>query len=360
MKDQVRHTLATLKEDFGDEIFTNSARFRGAISDVPIAAYEKRIRHLLKLAICDMRAYNRLETSKAYETSLAMQNLITEMSVDYDIKKDAAKIVIECIAELLGIVPVVRKSPPKSTLILEKGENLNLKPPMSTDSLPPPPASLAGTSSAPAAVIPLQSVRTKKGAVIRVGDVFPLGGYTWQIVKLNYDYSALIISKTIISKLAYHNRKAEITWETCDLRKYLNNDFYKEFSAKEQSRILATHLKNPNNKKHNIPGGNDTTDKIFLLSIDEAHSYFKTDGHRVAKFEGSPIWWWLRTPGEHKDHTAYVHPEGNINFSGAASAYIHGKVYGGGFLGYRIGGVRPALMVNLEEALVTRERILEI
>ena len=66
-----------------------------------------------------------------------------------------------------------------------------------------------------------------------------------------------------------------IIWETSDLRKGLNDDFYNEaFDKDEQQFIYETKVENPNNHWTVIEGGNDTIDKVYLLSFDEICKYF--------------------------------------------------------------------------------------
>ena len=51
---------------------------------------------------------------------------------------------------------------------------------------------------------------------------------------------------------------------------YLNGEFYNRFSENEKARIAETRVITNNNPwRQNINGGEDTTDKIFLLSIEE-------------------------------------------------------------------------------------------
>jgi len=84
-----------------------------------------------------------------------------------------------------------------------------------------------------------------------------------------------------------------------------------------------------------VSGGNDTTDKIFLLSIDEANAYFTDDSSRIApNTMGDPAWWWLRSPGVAANYAAGINYGGDIAISGSS-------VSNGG------GGVRPALWLNL-------------
>ena len=67
-----------------------------------------------------------------------------------------------------------------------------------------------------------------------------------------------------------------VTWETSGIRSYLNGDFYDEaFSDIEKQYIQSKYIINE--------GENNTNDKIFLLSLDEANKYFKSDMERKTK-----------------------------------------------------------------------------
>lgn len=86
---------------------------------------------------------------------------------------------------------------------------------------------------------------------------------------------ALLLSKYILDCKNYNNIHADVTWETCDLRKWLNTDFYnKAFSNNEQSLIKETNLVNSNNSEYKTLGGATTNDKVFCLSEDEIRKYF--------------------------------------------------------------------------------------
>jgi len=101
MRDQIEKALQALKDHFGTAIFTNPQQFKSALADTPIENDAKKIRHLLNVAMRDMKAYARLKSDLANNPFL-VDNLIAEMSADYDINTDSSRAVIECIAELLG------------------------------------------------------------------------------------------------------------------------------------------------------------------------------------------------------------------------------------------------------------------
>ena len=58
-----------------------------------------------------------------------------------------------------------------------------------------------------------------------------------------------------------------VTWESCELRQWLNGTFYEiAFSPAEQAHVLTTTLKNTE--------GADTNDQVWLLSSEEFYAYF--------------------------------------------------------------------------------------
>ena len=139
----------------------------------------------------------------------------------------------------------------------------------------------------------------------------------------------LLITKKGIAQRPYHSTQGTVTWETCSLRKWLNEEFLeKGFYDLERSMIQETAVKahpNPNNKTN---PGKDTQDIVFLLSITEAKEYFKTDKER-----SSGDWWWLRSPGIDSNYAVRVDPVGSVRESGNLVSYGNSVV-------------RPALWVK--------------
>ena len=144
------------------------------------------------------------------------------------------------------------------------------------------------------------------------------------------------------------------TWEDSNLRKWLNTEFYNTAFSDEEKRIIAmTEVATPNNPQFGTKGGLVTTDKIFLLSVQEVLHYLPdaesrkavpTDyaiSHGIILSQQSSIaglqtcWWMLRTPGEKQNMNAGVLGNGEIGIRG------HNIL----FNGY---GVRPALYINFD------------
>lgn len=200
---------------------------------------------------------------------------------------------------------------------------------------------------------------------INIGRVISFGGYHWRVLDVKNN-AALIITENIVEQRAYHNAYTDITWADCSLRAYLNNEFYHRFTAAEQSRIIPVLNQNPDNQWYGSKGGADTTDRIFLLSVEEAVCrYFgdsssklyhpgknqrywfqrKDDNNsrRAARLEGrnGKAWWWLRSPGRVSVKSVYIHGDGNIGIQG--NNVLKGNVSDGECKG----GVRPALWLTI-------------
>ena len=189
---------------------------------------------------------------------------------------------------------------------------------------------------------------------MKKGDIIKFGNYPqdingskspieWLALDVN-ENEALLVSRYGLDCKEYHNVSTDITWEDCDLRKWLNNDFIKSaFSEEEAKKIKVSELKNKDNPKYGIKGGNNTKDRIFCLSITEAEQYFRSDNERQCKptvyarkqglyVENDCCFWWLRSPGDGQFEAANVITIGVIDPFGY-------DVNGGG------NAVRPALRI---------------
>ena len=169
----------------------------------------------------------------------------------------------------------------------------------------------------------------------------------WLILKKS-GTKMLLISKYGLDCKPYHNQIfVDITWENCDLRKWLNGEFIKNaFTADEQKKIAVTKLANDNNAEYGTLGGNSTEDRVFCLSFAEAESLFKDNKSRECEltsyasgkgcFKSSynHCSWWLRSPGSLQSFSTYVRLTSSLCSVGVYVSY-HGNA------------VRPALWVNL-------------
>ena len=152
----------------------------------------------------------------------------------------------------------------------------------------------------------------------------------------------LLISEYALDCKPYNEEYEDVTWETSSIRRWLNGEFMRiAFTGAEQELIAEITVENSNNSEYGTKGGEDTNDKIFLLSVDEAEKYFASDEARdcaltaYAIANGASGFWWLRSPGHGQDSAARVGSDGGVVTSGY-------NVDFGSF------AVRPALWVNLE------------
>ena len=185
---------------------------------------------------------------------------------------------------------------------------------------------------------------------------------------LDYDAAsnrALIISRYGLDAKPYNTEYDIITWEKCTLRTWLNNDFLNAaFTTQEQKGIVLTAVDNSKSQgssRWDTNGGNNTQDKIFLLSYAEANKYFgvtwedsnnmksrvtptayalkagASTSDSITTADGAKAgWWWLRSPGSSRRNAAIVDIDGFPR-----NSYVRNDS----------GCVRPALWINLESGI---------
>jgi hypothetical protein len=172
---------------------------------------------------------------------------------------------------------------------------------------------------------------------------------------------ALLLSRYGLDTKPYNEKYVDITWEKCTLRTWLNGTFLsKAFTAQEQKGILTTTVDNSKSQGYSewTSGGNNTEDRVFLLSYAEANKYlgvtrydsentksrvaptayalaqgaYTIDSNMTVDGAAAGLWW-LRSPGRFQVFAADVGTGGSLGNS---------NVDGGS------GCVRPALWINLE------------
>ena len=198
----------------------------------------------------------------------------------------------------------------------------------------------------------------------------------WIVLDRNGN-NALLLSKYIIDFMCYNDTTdiKDTTWEKSTLRKWLNNTFLRNaFNENEQTCIIVSYILNNSNPDWGTDGGNNTSDKIFCLSVDEVIKYFDNPEAFGATAKGSKFsatrptnyainknigiyknlvnngtaWhkgngaYWLRTPGLRKNHAIKVNYGGTFSFSGSfVNKWVDddkSNIYP---------GVRPALWVDI-------------
>ena len=160
----------------------------------------------------------------------------------------------------------------------------------------------------------------------------------------------LVLSKYALDAQQYHTSKEDVTWETSTLRQWLNEDFVNSaFSGIEKSMIPTVMVSADKNPEYDTSQGNETQDKVFLLSMKDANEYFslgkkmictpteyaRGQGVYCDAFQEYLCGWWLRTSGGNQESASYVFGE------------IDG-VHGYGLdVDYDACGVRPALWIDV-------------
>lgn len=196
----------------------------------------------------------------------------------------------------------------------------------------------------------------------------------WRVMSINGDDVFLLAENGLDCK-QYNETYEDVTWENCTLRKWLNDTFLNTaFSLTEQEAIRTTEVFNGVSYLDTDRCGNNTSDKVFLLSVPEAinSSYgFWTNctltetrsckPTEFAKQKGAwsktgitsdapfTTWnigsggWWLRTPGYRSKSAAAVMSDGYANIASDADKMVLG-VYG-----VSTGNVtvRPAVHISL-------------
>ncbi len=142
------------------------------------------------------------------------------------------------------------------------------------------------------------------------------------------DDRALVISRYALDCRRYNEELHSVTWETCTLRGWLNGSFLNEaFSEEELALIRTMTVSADKNPQYSTDPGNSTSDRVFLLSIDEVNRYFAYDAARgceptpYAVAQGCYVnngycWWWLRSPGDNRSDAAGIDCDGAVSYYG--------------------------------------------
>ncbi|MDO4620868.1 MAG: DUF6273 domain-containing protein [Lachnospiraceae bacterium] len=188
----------------------------------------------------------------------------------------------------------------------------------------------------------LHAVKVKRERY-SVGNTVSFGSYhtgkekkaiEWIVLDVKDD-QVLMISKNVLDQKSYNTEREEPAWETCTLRKWLNNDFINAaFTTAEQASIVTSTVKAKENLRWHTNAGKDTKDKVWLLSDSEVNTYFCDDTARKCQTTDSKnSWWWLRSHGSNDRCAASVRSDGSLHRKGNHV--------------YNTNGVRPALVINL-------------
>ncbi|MCR5768493.1 MAG: DUF6273 domain-containing protein [Lachnospiraceae bacterium] len=184
-----------------------------------------------------------------------------------------------------------------------------------------------------------------------------------------------VVSKYVLDSLPYNYEYKGVKWETCTLRKWLNDNFYNAaFNKEEKALIKTTTGEDFDNPGEKTPGGNDTKDKIFLLSkldmINSDYGFseaYETEdvnrrcaptayaiargvwdsGYKTKEGEAACFQWWVRSFDEYFScFEEFVYGSGLVDTPGD-HVYFDYMGGGGDKVNETVNGVRPALVINL-------------
>ena len=195
---------------------------------------------------------------------------------------------------------------------------------------------------------------------VDIGDTYIFGSYEqdnntyngkeeieWIVVD-KQGSRVLLVSRYALDCQKYNVVKTDITWEDATLRRWLNGTFINTaFTDAEINKICDTYVETKDNPYFDTVGGNDTTDKVFILDLVDAMYYFPTDSSRKCvptayavangayEDDNGCCWWWIRTPGDTQDCAYFVYASGTFSEYGY---FVDDPDY----------AVRPAMWIELE------------
>ncbi len=167
------------------------------------------------------------------------------------------------------------------------------------------------------------------------------------------DGEVLLLSRYSLCCMSYRYDNEKTTWETSDLREWMNGIFYDEAFSKSEKKKIRTVTNENDDSPGGTPGGNETEDKVFALSLTEVYKYFgkkdpntgetltdpetgdvivdaqalKTtcleevrpqyfyEGDTVPSAVEDPDFFFLRTPGAYERAVYVVWPDGSLTGS---------------------------------------------
>ena len=212
----------------------------------------------------------------------------------------------------------------------------------------------------------------------------------WRVLSVDGN-DAFLIADCNLDCQTYNTTYERVTWETSTIRSWLNgynagynangidyssdNFIDKAFTSAEKEAINQVTVVNNDNPEYGTEGGNDTKDKVFLLSIEEvlnpdygfssvsyeydnarwrtntayakeqgAWTYSNTNEDYV-KYNGNGVWW-LRSPGVGTNDAMGINANNAVSVG--SDGYIDYMGYAVDYNNYAV--VCPALHLNLSSA----------
>ena len=229
---------------------------------------------------------------------------------------------------------------------------------------------------------------------MQIGDILLFGSYylpgtadpndarvkcpiDWQVIDKSAD-RIMLLSRHSLFWTFYDGRTPlwgpppKTSWEKSTIREELNNECLESwFSISEQSLIIEHVQAMDENPVFRTLSGDNTIDRLFLLSLDEANRYlgvnrnytkdpklrknseactcmimadFVMNKERCREIELFPDFapWWLRTSGMDAQHIICINEDGSADFEGMESSADEV-------------GIRPAMWIDLSRLQTDEE-----
>lgn len=212
----------------------------------------------------------------------------------------------------------------------------------------------------------------------------------WRVLWVQGDDAFIMADEALDCKAYNEQLSSGVKWHNSTIRSWLNgyNSTYNKsgidysnnnfidmaFTDEEKSIIKDTTVTDSGNTKHNINGGEDTQDKVFLLSMNEVttekYGFYKSDistsdCNRVCKATDYAVskgcytqitsygpesycGWWLRSPGKSSSLESYIFGGG-----GFADGYNMDNSYTY-YGGHAPNGIRPAMHIKASSELFSQ------
>ena len=195
---------------------------------------------------------------------------------------------------------------------------------------------------------------------LNIGDIVTFGAYNqdgdfnngpepleWIVVSAK-DHQLRLVAKNALAAEKFNDTQQDVTWESCSLRTFLNSEFIDGTFTEEEAALIAE-TENKQYSNYNIwssvEQGNDTTDKVFLLSYEEFLQYLG-EGSDYAKAvavdengNSEAAAWCLRTMYDSNRNVRLINGNGENEKDGqdiCTNTYI-----------------RPCLVINLPDTAST-------
>lgn len=120
----------------------------------------------------------------------------------------------------------------------------------------------------------------------------------WRVLNRNRN-DALLLADVALDDQGYNTKFEDVTWESSSMRSWLNgygasvnqpktdysrkNFINSAFTSTQRNAIKTTNVVNNNNIDDGTAGGNNTSDKVFLLSESEVYNTATAEGYGFVK-----------------------------------------------------------------------------